>query len=228
MRFAARPPHPCRSGSPDPDLFGIRRSRTTEWGLPSPGTARDRPSPYGDAGRFFHRRAGACPPRTPLSPSRGGLSPAISLAHQGTARDRPSPYVKGRRFFSPSRGGQAPANSIVTMCVSPSVVCDRLITNGSGSGEPELQGLARERWRGTGPRPTVRGWRFFTVARGPVPRDLSRAPGHGEGQALALRLRGQVSFHHSAGACPPRALDCADDGEGQALALREGAAFFSP
>ena len=30
----------------------------------------------------------------------------------------------------------------------------------------------------------------------------------------------------SAGACPPRALDCADDGEGQALALREGAAFF--
>ena len=30
----------------------------------------------------------------------------------------------------------------------------------------------------------------------------------------------------SAGACPPRALDCARDGEGQALALREGRCFF--
>ena len=29
-RFAARPLHPCRSGSPDPDLFVIRRSQTTE------------------------------------------------------------------------------------------------------------------------------------------------------------------------------------------------------
>ena len=31
----------------------------------------------------------------------------------------------------------------------------------------------------------------------------------------------------SAGACPPRSLECADNGEGQALALREGEAFFS-
>ena len=30
-----------------------------------------------------------------------------------------------------------------------------------------------EAWRGTGPRPTVSGTLFFTVARGPVPRDLS-------------------------------------------------------
>ena len=51
-----------------------------------------------------------------------------------------------------------------------SVVCDRLITNGSGSGDPDLQGLARERWRGPVPRPTVK-CRFFIVARGPVPRD---------------------------------------------------------
>ena len=51
-------------------------------------------------------------------------------------------------------------------------------------------------------------------------------PQHGEGQALALR-EGEAFFsHRSAGACPPRTLDCADDGEGQALALREGEAFF--
>ena len=32
--------------------------------------------------------------------------------------------------------------------------------------------------------------------------------------------------NRSAGACPPRTLDCADASEGQALALHEGAAFF--
>ena len=32
MRLAGRPHHSCRSGSPDPDPFGIRRSRTTEVG----------------------------------------------------------------------------------------------------------------------------------------------------------------------------------------------------
>ena len=41
------------------------------------------------------------------------------------------------------------------------------------------------------------------VARGSVPRDLSR-----------------TVFYRSAGACPPRALEYADNGEGQALALR--------
>ena len=43
-------------------------------------------------------------------------------------------------------------------------------------------------WRGTGPRPTVKGGR--SAAKKP-------------------------SGYRSAGACPPRALDCADDGEGQ-------------
>ena len=56
------------------------------------------------------------------------------------------------------------------MCVSPSVVCDRLITNRSGSGDPDLQRLAIVAWRGTGPRPTVRGF-SPSVARGPVPRE---------------------------------------------------------
>ena len=32
-----------------------------------------------------------------------------------------------------------------------------------------------------------------TVARGPVPRDLSGRPQHGEGQALALRDKGGLS-----------------------------------
>ena len=43
---------------------------------------------------------------------------------------------------------------------------------------------------------------------------------HGEGQALALRWKKETLIYRSAGACPPRSLDGADDGEGQALALR--------
>ena len=52
MRFAVRSPHPCRSGSPDPDLFGSGRSRTTEVGS-NPKLARDRPSPYGELWMVF-------------------------------------------------------------------------------------------------------------------------------------------------------------------------------
>ena len=46
-------------------------------------------------------------------------------------------------------------------------------------------------WRGTGPRPTVKGSVFFIVVRGPVPREFvetkqtSPRPGHGEGNPLA-------------------------------------------
>ena len=54
---------------------------------------------------------------------------------------------------------------------SPSVVCNRLITNGSRSGDLDLQGLARERWRGTGfPTALREGAAFFIVARGLSPR----------------------------------------------------------
>ena len=53
-RRRVKPPHPCRSGSPDPDPFGIRRSRTTVVGpMPSGSMARDRPSPYGNRRPFF-------------------------------------------------------------------------------------------------------------------------------------------------------------------------------
>ena len=76
-----------------------------------------------------------------------------------------------------------------------SVVCDRLITNGSRSGDLDLQSLARERWRGTpvrrrgwnparAPRPTVKGIVFYrragalgchTRIREGFPRDRSMA-----------------------------------------------------
>ena len=67
------------------------------------------------------------------------------------------------------------------------------------------------------------GRRDFPVSISPVP---------GQGPTFVVRERplpngsGSV-FYRSAGACPPRALGCADDGEGQALALREREAFFT-
>ena len=82
------------------------------------------------------------------------------------------------------------------------VVRERPLPNGSRSGDLDLQSLARERWRGTGPRPTMRGGVFFTVARGPVPRERwsertmarDRPSPYDEGGV----------FYRSAGACPPR------------------------
>ena len=69
--------------------------------------------------------------------------------------------------------------------------------------------MARDR-----PSPYGEGVAFFIVARGPVPRDL-----HRHVMFLGLLLK-TVFFYRSAGACPPRSLECTSDGEGQALALR--------
>ncbi len=77
-------------------------------------------------------------------------------------------------FFSPLPEG-----------IGPTVVREHLLPNGSGSGDPELQrgcGLLAKRWRGTGPRPTVK-YRFFQEKE----RRFSRSASDGEGQALALR-----------------------------------------
>ena len=95
--------------------------------------ARDRPSPYGNKSRFFHRSAGACPPRS-LECARHGEGQALALRcgwrffivargpvprDRCMARDRPSPYGAGGVFLFVAR-------------VSPAIVA----------------------WRGTGPRPT--------------------------------------------------------------------------
>ena len=116
--------------------------------------------------RFFHSadagegQALALRCRTPFFFVSRGPVPRDRWIARMLARDRPSPYGAARRFFS-YRGGLSPA----------------------------IVGL-RGCWRGTGPRPTV-----------------SRAV-----------------FFRSAGACPPRSLDCActHDGEGNPLACACG------
>ena len=88
---------------------------------------------------------------------------------------------------------------------------------------PRMFTAQTDAWRGTGPRPTVRGWRFFIVARGPVPRDLSplrKTPAaqrprmvvaqtgawRGTGPRPTVKCR-FLRCYRSAGACPPRSLN---------------------
>ena len=108
---------------------------------------------------YLARSAGACPPRSLGRPEHGEGNPlGCACGIRG-----PKPYG-AEAFFS--------------------VVCDRLITNGSGSGDPDLQNQRGDRCmaRGTlsharvaceGPSPTMKGDVIFIVARGPVPRDRS-------------------------------------------------------
>ena len=153
MRLASRPHPPCRSGSPDPDLFGIGRSRTTEVGpmpfgirhtpkgginpkriyeTPSPENrrmARDRPSPYGAGGGVRRRDL------------PGSISSLQALALRGT-----------RHLKSEARRGTGPRPTVRT--------ARRRDLPGSISsmhvlalpGTRHLKSGAR---RGTGPRTTV-------------------------------------------------------------------------
>ena len=83
------------------------------------------------------RSAGACPPRSP--DLREKRTPTNRFPDRGTARDRPSPYGK-RHVFLSSRGGLSPASVDLRENHPP--------TNAVSS---------TEAWRGTGPRPTVKG-----------------------------------------------------------------------
>ena len=137
----------------------------------------------GEGRRFLHRSAGAlgCHTRIragfPRDRSRTvffivarGPVPRDGWVARTMARDRPSPYGTARRFFSVARGpsdatraSELPRDRPSSRCVfPPSVVCDRLITNGSGAGDPALQGLAHERWRGEPSR--MRVWHARALA----------------------------------------------------------------
>ena len=114
--------------------------------------------------------------RSPVSGKNGGIPSRrdllVSMPPVGETSGLDVPVARGS-----TRKGDFRATS---------VVCDRLITNGSrllgkharASGDLDLQrggGLGyAKRWRGTGPRPTMKGGRLH---------------------------------NRSAGACPPRSLD---------------------
>ena len=112
---------------------------------------------------FFHRSAGACPPRVPSSREGvlGPLGPKDSffIVARGPvprdrcmARDRPSPYGEGVAFFTVARGP---------------VPRDRWIA----------RTMARDRFSH---RPTMKGTVFYRSAGACPPRSM-----HGEGNPLA-------------------------------------------
>ena len=143
--------------------------------------------------RFLSRSAGACPPRAFkhrfFFVARGPV-PRERWITRAMARDRLPPYDE-RAGFSPTVArGPVPRDCWSARTIRPpSVVRECLLPNGSRAGALALQrggGLVHERWRGTGPRPTVRGDVFHRSAGACPPRALGCAR-HGEGQALALR-----------------------------------------
>ena len=102
-RMARRTSLARSAGACPPRSFDLRKNRTPTLGVfrADRGTARDRPSPYGEMEAAFHRRARACPSRSFDPRENRTLTNAVSHADRGMARDRPSPCN--------DRGGQAPA-----------------------------------------------------------------------------------------------------------------------
>ena len=135
------------------------------------------------------RSARACPPRWPASryvfrsfstymsieTRAGPFSRSIRTLIKKRAdmaksiKDLKDLRVLRRRAGYRHSGPTALKRTRDVFFVLHSVVCDRLITNSSGSGDPELQGLAHERWRGTGLAPTMKGGLFAAAAPGGAP-----------------------------------------------------------
>ena len=143
-------------------------------------------------------------------PVARGPVPRDHWMTRAMARDRPSPYGEGA-FFIVARG-PVPRDCWMTRAIAR-----------------ETRSPARVACEG--PSPTVKGWRFFIVVRGPVPRDRwmtraiareTRSPARVACEGPRATVKGWRFFHRSAGACPPRSLDCADDGKGNPLACACG------
>ena len=117
------------------------------------GMARDRPSPYGERGRFLSCSRSAGPlgchtriregfPRALSTAAENARSPEatdVCCSARCMARDRPSPYGERGLFFTVARGPV-----------------------------PRDRCMARDR-----PSPYVKGWRFFHRSAGPVTATLS-------------------------------------------------------
>ena len=139
-------PHAHPSGFP-PRAFDPRENTPTNR-FPDRGTARDRPSPYGAGVAFFSVARGPVPRERSTrakTARRPTPFPVPIEARRGTG---PRPTINGTLFIVAR--GTGPRDRHRPDAFFPSVVCDRLITNRSRSGDLDLQSLAREHWRGTG------------------------------------------------------------------------------
>ena len=103
--------------------------------------------------RCLERSAGACPPRSLFTSKtvRDPESPDVFCSVRSMARDRPSPY--GPRRFSAICHESRRCHRSAGACPP------RLLSHRKPSAVPGLRpfSVMSEAWRGTGPRPTVRG-----------------------------------------------------------------------
>ena len=172
------PRNPVARGPVPRDRWIARVLRWTQaWRGTGPRPTMKRRLPH-------NRSAGACPPRSPDLRENRTPATALSRADRGMARDRPSPYGEGGRFFPVARGpvprekmhrntvarGPVPRdrNTLTTVARGP-VPRDRQ-TRAKTERQPRLFPGQIEAWRGTGPRPTVRGGVFSRRARACPPR----------------------------------------------------------
>ena len=160
--------------------------------------ARDRPSPYEKKRRSRCRSAGACPPRSLLTPiicraRAPALDPFGSRRSRTTEMDPrsrhgegnplactygmrgPKPYGKQRRYRITVARGPVPRDRCLHQS---SVGQERLLLTRSGAGAPELQrwtrdrGMARDR-----PSPYGKGPRYrMTTENARAQRDQEVSP----------------------------------------------------
>ena len=106
------------AGACPPRSFDLREKRTpTNRFPPDRGTARDRPSPYGEGGRFFHRSAGALGchtriragfPRDRTPYAKNARQPTVSLPIEARRGTGPRPTGKWRLLRDRSAGACPP------------------------------------------------------------------------------------------------------------------------
>ena len=171
------------------------------------GMARDRPSPYGERETALHTVA-----RGPSDAIRASerVSPAIArparkpnanqcrFLDRGMARDRPSPYGETETALQTVARGPVPRERTTYAKTAPANAVSRAD-----------RGTARDR-----PSPHAEGDVLRlrnphdTVARGPVPRERWNARTMARDRPSPY-VKGDGLDNRSAGACPPRALECA-------------------
>ena len=107
---------------------------------------------HGEKNSSLARSAGACPPRSPDPRENRTPTNAVFRSDRGMARDRPSPYGKRHAFFNRSAGACPPRSLDLRE--------KRTQTKAVSS---------TEAWRGTGPRPTVKGGGLENRSAGACP-----------------------------------------------------------
>ena len=151
-----------------------------------PAGRRDLPvsmHPYRrDLGSRCARSAGACPPRAPSS-----SYVFMSFSTYMSIETRAGPTSRSfRSLIKNTRRMAKPIKDLKDLRILR--VCAGYRHSGPTDLKRTRDVFSRERWRGTGPRPTVKGGFSPPVARGPVPRERWSARAMARGTRSPARM----------------------------------------